>query len=74
VGSVISNDIAMSFDIALHFGTLLAIIIYFYKDFINMFKDSFNKKSNSKEKRLFWYLVVATIPAGIVGYLFEDII
>lgn len=74
IGSFISNDIALSFDIALHFGTLLAIIIYFFYDFIKMFKDSFSKKSDSKDKRLFWYLVVATIPAGIVGFLFEDII
>ncbi len=74
IGSFITKDISLSFDIALHFGTLLAILAYFYQDFLKMFKDGFNKKSDSKEKRLFWYLVIATIPAALVGYLFEEVI
>lgn len=74
IGTNIGNDIAMSFDIALHFGTLLAIGIYFFKDFINMIKKGFTKGVKDKEGKILWYIVAATIPAAIAGLLFEDII
>ena len=37
IGSFISGDMELSFDIALHFGTFLAILVFFFKDFWNMF-------------------------------------
>jgi len=74
IGANIGNDIAMSFDIALHFGTLLAIGIYFFNDFINMIKKGFTKGVKDKEGKILWYIVLATIPAAIAGILFEDII
>ena len=74
IGANIGNDIAMSFDIALHFGTLLAIGIYFFKDFINMFHKGFTKGIKDKEGKLLWYIIIATIPAAIAGVLFEDVI
>lgn len=64
-----------SFDIALHFGTLIAICIYFFKDWLSLIKGGFNmafKKEESQEGKLFWYLVIATIPVGILGLFFED--
>ena len=70
----ISGDLALAFDIALHFGTLLAIAIYFFKDFWNMVFSGITKGTKTKEGRLFWYIVVATIPAAIVGVLFEEVI
>lgn len=66
--------ISDSFDIALHFGTLLAICIFFFKDWINLIRGGFNKvfkKEDSTEGRIFWYIVAATIPAGIIGLIFE---
>lgn len=66
--------ISDAFDIALHFGTLLAICIFFFKDWIELIKGGFNKvfkKEDSTEGRIFWYIVAATIPAGIIGYLFK---
>ncbi len=74
IGSSIGNEVAMSFDIALHFGTLLAIGIYFFKDFITMIKKGFTKGVKDKEGKILWYIVLATIPAAIAGLLFEDII
>ena len=69
-----SSDLALSFDIALHFGTLIAIAIYFFKDFWNMVIKGITKGPKDKEGKLFWYVVVATIPAALAGVLFEDII
>jgi len=70
--STITGNFALTFDIALHFGTLLAILLYFFKDFWNMAVKGFTKGVKDKEGKILWYLVVATIPAAIVGLLFED--
>ena len=74
IGSNIGEDIALSFDIALHLGTLIAIIIYFFKDFWSMFIKGITKGTKDKEGKLLWYIIIATIPAAIAGLLFEDII
>lgn len=70
--SVITKDISFVFDIALHFGTLLAIVIYFFPDFWKMFTKGITKGPNDSEGKIFWYIVVATIPAAIMGVLFEE--
>lgn len=62
------------FDVALHFGTLLAIGIFFFKDWIELIKGGFNqivKKEKTTQGRMFWYLVAATIPGGIIGFLLD---
>lgn len=62
------------FDVALHFGTLLAIGIFFFKDWVNLIKGGFNqvvKKEKSTEGRMFWYIVLATIPGGAIGFLLD---
>ena len=62
------------FDVALHFGTFLAIAIFFFKDWINLIVGGFNqvvKKKKTPEGRMFWYLVIATIPGGIIGLLLD---
>lgn len=68
------NDYEMCFDIALHFGTLLAIIVYFFKDFLNMFIKGITKGIKTTEGKMLWFIIVATIPAAIFGLLFEDMI
>ncbi len=74
IGSFLIGNYEMSFDIALHFGTLLAILVYFFKDFFNMLKEGFTKGVKTTNGKIFWYVVVATIPAAIVGVLFEDVV
>lgn len=74
IGGQIGDNIALSFDIALHLGTLLAIAIYFFKDFLNIIITGVTKGPKDKEGKLFWFIVVATIPAAIFGILFEDTI
>lgn len=74
IGNAMSEEVSLTFDIALHLGTLLAIGIYFFKDFWNMIIKGFTKGTKDKEGKLFWYLIVATIPAAIMGVLFEETI
>ena len=74
IGKGMDAHLALTFDLALHFGTLLAIGIYFFKDFINMISKGITKGVKDDEGKIFWYLIVATIPAAITGVLFEDAI
>ena len=73
-GADMSHNMALSFDIALHLGTLLAIAVFFFKDFINMITKGLTKGTKDQEGKIFWYLIAATIPAAIAGIFFEDII
>ena len=62
------------FDVALHFGTLLAIVLFFFKDWIELIKGGYKlaiKKEKSIQGRMFWYIVLATIPGGIIGFLLD---
>ncbi len=74
IGSNISKDLELSFDIALHFGTLLAIVVYFFKDFWKMVLEGVTKGVKTSSGKIFWQLIVATIPAAIVGVLFEEVV
>ena len=59
-----------SFDVALHVGTLLAIVVYFFKDWIKLIVGGYKqvvKKEKTPEGRMFWYIVAATIPGGAIG-------
>ena len=63
-------------DVALHIGTLLALVIFFFKDWLNLLKAGYKKvvnKEDSKEGKIFWYLVIATIPAGILSLVLDKI-
>lgn len=69
-------DIPESFDIALHLGTLLAIGIFFFKDWIALIKGGYRrvvKKEESTEGKIFWYLVIATIPAGVLSLVLDKV-
>ena len=71
---VISGDLGLTFDIALHLGTALAIIVFFFKDFLNMAIKGFTKGVKDKDGKIMWYLIAATVTAALAGVLFEDVI
>lgn len=72
-------DPGLAFDVALHAGTLLAVILYFFKDWVKLILCGFGAKypadASAKEvsvnRRMFWLMVVGTIPAAILGKLFH---
>ncbi len=59
----------LGFDVALHVGTLAALLVYFHKDLINLALALFRK---SQQTRLAILLVVATLPAVVAGMLLES--
>jgi len=64
------TDPGLTFDVALHLGTLVAVVIYFWKDWWRLIMKGFTDV-RSAEGRLFWYLVAASVPGAIGGYLLE---
>ena len=69
-------DQGLEFDIALHFGTLLAVLIYFFRDWVQVLAQGFGLKyGNDPDLRLnrslLWLIAAATIPVGIAGLTLE---
>jgi len=66
-----TTESTLAFDVALHVGTLLALILFFRKDLWKLAKNVLEKNAEGKLARL---LIIATIPAAIAGFLFGDYI
>ena len=67
-----------TFDVALHLGTLVAVAAYFWKDLVRLvgalFASIGRRRIETPDERIAWFVVVATIPAGLAGLLGEDLI
>ncbi len=63
----------VAFDVLLHFATLLAVVLYFAKDWYAIIKDGLTQPRTKQGKTL-WYLALATVPAGLAGVLAKDYI
>ena len=70
------EDPGLAFDVALHLGTLLAVLWYFRMEWLQLIKAAFgiitSGRLETPEKRRVIYLIVATIPGGIGGYLLQS--
>jgi undecaprenyl-diphosphatase len=70
---------SLAFSVMLHIGTLLALLIYFWADWLRLVPAGLatlrdRSLRGDPDRRLAWLLVAATIPAAVVGFLFNDII
>lgn len=65
-------DPGLTFDVALHIGTLLAVVAFFWKDWVKLIGQGFTRGVSSSEGRLFWFLVIASIPGAVVGAALES--
>lgn len=85
------SDPGLSFDVALHIGTLFAVITFFFSDWIDIFKSALNGifktnypaiagprqgggelRTTNYEPKLLWFLVIASVPGAIFGFLLND--
>ena len=62
----------LDFEVALHFGTLMAVFLYFRREIIDITRDFFSFKWKTENGRFGWLLVIGTIPAVIVGLLVRN--
>ncbi len=69
-------DQGLAFDVAVHVGTLTAVVIYFRKEISKMFFAwlASLKGRHSEDSRLAWGVLIGTIPVGLAGLLFKDVI
>lgn len=70
-------DQGLAFDVAVHVGTLLAVVLYYRHDLFQMAAAWFRSLGGgdaTEESRLVWYLALATIPVALVGFFGGQII
>src|ERR1041385_2064250 len=70
------KDPGLAFDVALHAGTLAAVLIYFFRDWIQILGRGLGFRTDGdpelkRNQGLLWLLVAATLPVGLFGYLFQ---
>jgi undecaprenyl-diphosphatase len=63
------NDPGLVFDVALHIGTLVALLAYYWRDWLSMGASIFN--GDRDRRRLLLMLIVASLPGALIGVLFE---
>ena len=71
------NRFGLSFDVALHLGTLVAVVSYFWRDLLRMafaFFRSFSQRdlTNDADQRMAYLIIASTVPAALIGFLFES--
>lgn len=69
---------SLNFDVALHAGTLAAILAFFWRDWIDLLGKFFTGLGDgtwkTNEGRIVWFIVLSTIPAGLAGLKFEHVV
>jgi undecaprenyl-diphosphatase len=68
---------SLAFDLSLHLGTLVALLVYFASDWVRLVRAGVasvveRRIGDDRERKLAWFLVIGTIPAGIAGFLAES--
>lgn len=66
-------EVPISFDILLHFSTLLVLFTIYWKDLIGIILSWLKWETKSSSFKLGYLLIIGTIPTGIVGLLFKDL-
>jgi len=70
------RDPGLAFDIALHIGTLVAVLAYFFRDWLQIAAQGFGIRYSpdpelKEQPRLLWVLAIATLPVAVVGMVFN---
>lgn len=70
------EDAGASFTAVTQLGTEAAVLVFFAKDIVRIiaawFRGMFNKEARDLDYRMGWYVIIATIPIGVLGVLFKD--
>jgi len=69
-----ADDAMFSFLVIVQLGTIVSLVVYFWKDLLTLVKAFFTKPFSTPENKLGWYIIISTIPALLAGYLLKDIV
>lgn len=68
------DDAGIAFDVLLHAGTLIAVVVYFRADLVRMTRAVFTKDARlAQDRRLAWLIVIATVPTVLIALAFDDL-
>src|SRR5438105_14009612 len=71
------KDPGLTFDIALHVGTLAAVLLFFFRDWLQVAAQGFgpaygSDKQLKQNRRLLWYLAAASMPMALLGFIVKE--
>src|SRR5258708_9196114 len=71
------KDPGLTFDIALHVGTLAAVLVFFFRDWLQVVAQGFglaygSDKQLKQNRMLLWYLAAASMPIAVLGFIFKE--
>jgi len=70
---ILNYSPGLEFDVALHFGTLMAVFVYFGREIMDIIEAILKGKWKSDEARMGFLIILATIPAAVLGILFKKL-
>ena len=72
------DEFNQTFDVALHLGTLVAVVFYFRRDIVDLtrafFRSVVRRRIETPDERVAWVVAIATVPAAVVGAAGENVI
>ena len=71
---VLGLNLPLIFDVILHVGTLIVVLIVFRKDIIDIIKAVVKRDFENEEGRLALFIVVGSVPLAIIGFIVHDVI
>lgn len=67
-----ADDAMFSFLVIVQLGTIVSLIVFYWRDLLRLVQAFFARPFSTQENRLAWYIIIATIPALLAGYLLKD--
>jgi undecaprenyl-diphosphatase len=74
VQELLGVSVPLGFDVALHTGTIIAVIVFFWNDIKSLSYAALKLDFKSKNGRIIPYIIYGTLPIAVVGILFRDLI
>jgi undecaprenyl-diphosphatase len=72
------QDQGLAIDVAAHLGSLFAVVFYFRKDVSRILMAGINsietRNIDSSDSKLFWYIIIASVPVLVLGFIFRDVV
>ena len=69
-----SNDLVFAFQVIIQVGTVLSLLVLFWRDILSLVRAFFAKPFSTSENKLAWNIIFATIPAALIGFLLRDVV
>lgn len=69
-----SGNVTFAFLVLVQVGALVSLIVYFWNDLWNLIKAFFARPFSTPENRLAWYIIIATVPAALIGFALRKVV